>query len=55
MHLQVEGIDTWFSRAIEAGAQVLMPVELMFWGDRYGMLRDPFGIQWSMGETQAQA
>lgn len=55
MHLQVEDIDAWFQRAIDAGAQVLMPVELMFWGDRYGILRDPFGIQWSMGEPQPQA
>ena len=55
MHLQVDDIDAWFQRAIDAGAQVLMPVDLMFWGDRYGILRDPFGIQWSMGETQPQA
>lgn len=55
MHLQVEGIDAWVKRAVDAGAEVLMPVELMFWGDRYGLLRDPFGVQWSMGETQAPA
>ena len=26
-----------------------MPVEDMFWGDRYGKLEDPFGHQWSIG------
>jgi uncharacterized glyoxalase superfamily protein PhnB len=20
----------------------------MFWGDRYGQLRDPFGVKWSI-------
>ncbi len=49
MHLQVDDIDAWFKRAVEAGAEVVMPVELMFWGDRYGQVRDPFGISWSMG------
>jgi PhnB protein len=55
MHLQVDDIDAAFQRAVDAGAEVVKPVELMFWGDRYGMLRDPFGVQWSMGETQPQA
>jgi PhnB protein len=30
------------------GAEVLMPVSEMFWSDRYGQLRDPFGIKWSI-------
>jgi uncharacterized glyoxalase superfamily protein PhnB len=29
-------------------------VQLMFWGDRYGQLRDPFGVAWSMGESQTK-
>ena len=33
-----------------AGAEVVLPVQLMFWGDRYGQLRDPFGVMWSLGE-----
>ncbi|MET3528199.1 VOC family protein [Phenylobacterium koreense] len=55
MHLQVDDIDSWSQRALDAGAEVVMPVDLMFWGDRYGILRDPFGIQWSMGEPQPKA
>ncbi|WP_374653977.1 VOC family protein [Phenylobacterium sp.] len=51
MHLQVDDIDAWFDRAVQAGAEVLEPVSLMFWGDRYGRLRDPFGVCWSMGQT----
>jgi PhnB protein len=48
--LQVKGIDAWWDRAIAAGATSVMPVQQMFWGDRYGQLRDPFGVMWSLNE-----
>ena len=48
--LQVDDIDAWWSRAVAAGATVVMPVQEMFWGARYGQLRDPFGVLWSMNE-----
>ncbi len=48
LHLQVDDVDAWWKRAVEAGAKVLLPVSEMFWGDRYGQLRDPFGIKWSI-------
>jgi PhnB protein len=48
MHLMVDDIDAWFDRAVKAGAEVTMPVHVMFWGDRYGQLRDPFGVNWAM-------
>ena len=50
MHLVVDDIDAWWARAVGAGMEVVMPVELMFWGDRYGQLRDPFGVSWSMSQ-----
>ncbi len=34
------------------GAQVAMPVAEMLWGDRYGELRDPFGVPWSMNQRK---
>ncbi len=49
IHLQVEDVDSLFDRAIGAGATALMPVQDQFWGDRYGMLTDPFGHRWSIG------
>lgn len=51
-HLQlvVSDGDAWWSRAVEAGCEVAMPFELAFWGDRFGMLRDPFGLQWAINE-----
>jgi PhnB protein len=50
LHMKVQGIDKAFQRAVDAGATVVMPVQKMFWGDRYGQLRDPFGVTWAMGE-----
>ena len=49
IHLYVENADAVFEQAIRAGAQVTMPLDDMFWGDRYGKLEDPFGHQWSIG------
>ena len=50
IHLVVTDVDKKFQRAVDAGATVVMPLEDQFWGDRYGMLRDPFGHQWSLGQ-----
>lgn len=49
LHLQVDDADAWYERAVAAGAQVRMPLENAFWGDRYGSVRDPFGVDWSIG------
>ena len=49
LHLQVEDVDALFDQAVKAGATVVMPVQDQFWGDRYGMLADPFGHRWSIG------
>lgn len=49
LHLQVDDADAWFDRAVAAGARVAMPVQDMFWGDRYGQVVDPFGYRWSIG------
>ena len=48
LHLYVPDVDAFFDRAVGAGATVLMPVADQFWGDRYGMLTDPFGHRWSI-------
>jgi PhnB protein len=47
-HLYVENADATFATAVAAGAKALMPVQEMFWGDRFGKLADPFGQQWSV-------
>jgi PhnB protein len=48
LHLYVEDVDALFARAVAAGADVVMPVEDQFWGDRYGIFADPFGHRWSV-------
>ena len=48
LHLYVADVDALFERAVGAGASILMPVADQFWGDRYGMLTDPFGHRWSI-------
>jgi len=50
IHLTVTDVDARFAQAVEAGAEVIMPLDEQFWGDRYGMVRDPFGHQWSLGQ-----
>jgi PhnB protein len=50
IHLEVTDVDAKFQQAVDAGATIVMPLEDAFWGDRYGVLRDPFGHIWSMGQ-----
>jgi PhnB protein len=49
IHLYVDNVDAFVEHAVAAGAKVTMPVNDMFWGDRYGKLEDPFGHHWSVG------
>ena len=51
LHLQVDDVDAWFARALGAGCVETMKLETQFWGDRYGKVRDPFGVNWSIAST----
>ena len=46
IHLYVEDVDARFAQAVQAGAEVIHPVQDQFYGDRTGTLRDPFGHVW---------
>jgi PhnB protein len=48
LHLYVENADDVFNRAVAAGARIDMPLQNMFWGDRFGKIVDPFGHQWAI-------
>jgi uncharacterized glyoxalase superfamily protein PhnB len=48
IHLYVDDVDAFAAHAIAAGAKEVMKVDDMFWGDRYGVLEDPFGHRWSV-------
>ena len=53
-----KALDGMFE-ALAEGGQVEMPLDDMFWGARYGKLRDRFGIVWSfncpLAEQEAAA
>ena len=51
LHIHVDDVEPWWARAVEAGAEVVLPLQDMFWGDRYGQVRDPFGVVWSLAST----
>ena len=46
--MYVDDADATFDQATAAGADVVMQLEDMFWGDRFGTLSDPFGHVWSV-------
>lgn len=52
IHLYVADVDAAIAGAVAAGATPVMPAEDMFWGDRYGMIEDPFGHRWSFATHQ---
>jgi uncharacterized glyoxalase superfamily protein PhnB len=52
IHLYVEDADAAFAKAVAAGATAVMPLADMPWGDRYGVLVDPFGHKWSIATHQ---
>jgi uncharacterized glyoxalase superfamily protein PhnB len=47
IHRYVANCDAAIKRALDAGAKILMPAQDMFWGDRYGVVTDPYGHKWS--------
>jgi len=52
LHLHVDDADALWAKAVGKGAKVTMPLADQFWGDYYGKLEDPFGHEWSVGQTK---
>ena len=48
-YVYVSNVDAAFNQAVAAGGKAIMPVADMFWGDRCGTLKDPFGYSWMIG------
>ncbi len=42
----VDDCDAWYERAVAAGCEVIDRIADMFWGDRMGKVKDPFGHAW---------
>lgn len=51
IHLHVDDADAVVARAVEAGASVERPVQDEFYGERGGVVRDPFGHRWNIGHS----
>ncbi len=45
-----DDVDSLWSKAIEAGCAVVYPLEMQFYGDKGGRVRDPFGHTWGLGQ-----
>jgi uncharacterized glyoxalase superfamily protein PhnB len=48
LSLYVQDVDATVKQAVAAGAEIKMPVADQFWGDRYGLIADPFGHYWEI-------
>jgi PhnB protein len=48
LHVYSPDVEKLWNRAVDAGAKVIMPLDDMFWGEKYGQLVDPFGHHWSL-------
>jgi len=45
-----EDVDAVWQAALDAGAEVIYPLENQFYGDRAGRIKDPFGHQWMLSQ-----
>lgn len=54
IHLHVDNADEWIARAVAAGAVVTRPATDAFYGERSGVVRDPFGHEWLLGHQTEQ-
>jgi PhnB protein len=50
LQLDTEDVDALWQRALDAGAEVLHPLQDQFWGDRHGQLTDPYGHRWGLAQ-----
>ncbi len=53
-HLSVANVDEMVQRAVDAGSILLRPVADEFYGERMGMVTDPFGFSWHISTTKSE-
>jgi PhnB protein len=55
LHITTEKeIDDLWKRALENDAKSKMDLAVQFWGDKYGMFEDPYGVQWAISIPAAE-
>lgn len=50
LFIYTDDVDAMWEQALGAGAEVVFPLELQFYGDRGGRVRDPFGHTWGLAQ-----
>lgn len=50
LFIYTDDVDTMWQKAIDAGAEVVFPLEVQFYGDKGGRVKDPFGHTWGLGQ-----
>lgn len=50
LFIYTDDVDALWQRAIDAGAEEVYPLEIQFYGDKGGRVRDPFGHTWGLGQ-----
>jgi uncharacterized glyoxalase superfamily protein PhnB len=51
LHLHVDDCDALIARMVEKGGKVIRPAADHFYGERSGIVRDPFGHEWLVGHS----
>lgn len=51
----MEDVERVFNQALQRGARTVAPVRPRLWGDRYGILEDPFGYHWGLASREEDA
>ena len=54
LNLYVPDADATWAQALGAGCQVAFPIADQFWGDRYGQVKDPFGLVWAIAQKKEE-
>jgi PhnB protein len=50
LQIYADDVDSLWTRALDAGAEVRHPLSETFWGDRHGQITDPFGHRWNLAQ-----
>lgn len=48
LEMYVDDVDAMYAQALDAGAKVILEPEVMFYGDKYGIVQDVFGHCWAL-------
>jgi PhnB protein len=48
--IHTDDVEALWQRAVEAGAEIFLPLQDVFWGDRHGEIIDPFGHKWALAQ-----